>query len=110
MVTPRNPSDLYLAPLLIRLDQELDEYSALSVPDMDFRIVLETNALTDTRQQREEALTRALAHLIDTHDWELQLVDRGLSVSHGDYRVTLGLPKSVRDFLAGSDVTSEASG
>ncbi|MDI1289199.1 MAG: hypothetical protein PSX37_04505 [bacterium] len=100
MATPRNPSDLFLAPLLIRLDQELDEFAGLSRPDLDYRIVLETNALTNTPGLREQALTTALAQIIDTHDWQLEIVGRGLRVSHGGNHVTLGLPESVRVFLA----------
>jgi hypothetical protein len=103
---PHDVLDLYLAPVLLALDERIGEMSALDGPELARRVALEANLPEHTRELREEALLASVAYLIDTHGWALALDRRGVRVSRGLHSVVLGTPSTFQSYL---DRTSPAT-
>lgn len=99
---PHDVPDALLAPVVLRVDARLDEFGAMTGPQLRRKIALLSNIADRTRPQREAALIRAIEHCDVLHGWRLSLDDRGLRLSHGIHAMTLGLPPVVRNFLDGS--------
>lgn len=98
---PRDLSDLYLAPVVLALDERIREFGALRADDLAKRIALESDRLDWSRDERETAILVALSHLIDRHGWTLDWVERGLQLSRGPHSLVLGVPPSLRDYVDG---------
>jgi hypothetical protein len=101
-VLPHDTADLYLAPLLLVLDQRLEELSRLELDELHTHVGLVSDQPDWTREIRELALLQAIRHTIDCHDWELSWHPRGLLVSHGKHRVVLGVPNTFSEYLDGA--------
>lgn len=99
-IAPRDVSDLLLAPLALRLDQELEGLDGLTVAELQLRLSLETNWDPHTSEQRRQLLLEVLERFLQTHEWTLSWGDRGLVLTHDDRRLVLGIPANVRAFLA----------
>jgi hypothetical protein len=99
---PHDVSDLYLAPVVLAIDAKIDELARLNAGQLNDEVALESNTLDITRQMREDALTRTIAHLIDTHHWNLSWDPRGLRLSHDGHTLVLGIPAVFMDYLEGS--------
>ena len=100
-VLPHDISDLHLAPVLLTLDARIEELSKLSLDEFHRHVALVGNRPDWNRAVREGGVVEAVLHLIDCHDWELLWTDRGIQVSHGGHRVTLGVPAMFADYVAG---------
>ncbi|HEV7206652.1 MAG TPA: hypothetical protein VGN18_18750 [Jatrophihabitans sp.] len=98
---PRDLSDLYLAPVVLALDERIREYSALDPVELAKRVELESDRLDWSRDERETAILMALSHLIDLHGWALDWVERGVQLSRGSNSVVLGVPQRLRDYVDG---------
>jgi hypothetical protein len=101
-VLPHDTADLYLAPLLLVLDQRLEELSRLELDQLHAHVGLVSDQPDWTREIRELALLEAIRHTIDFHAWELSWHPRGLLVSHGKHRVVLGVPNTFGEYLDGA--------
>ncbi|MEO6204213.1 MAG: hypothetical protein ABIO67_02350 [Mycobacteriales bacterium] len=99
-LVPHDVSDLLLAPLALRLDQELEGLDGLTAKELQLRVSLETNRDPDTAEQRRQLLLEVLERFWQTHEWTLSWGDRGLVLTHHDHRLVLGIPANVRAFLA----------
>ena len=96
---PHDISDLYLAPTLLALDARIDELGGLSADDLAFTVAVSSDTADWTPEMRSDALLRTLGHLINRHGWELDIVGRGLRISHAGRSVVLGLPPSLWEFV-----------
>ncbi len=101
-VLPHDATDLYLAPLLLALNEHLEELSRLDLDQLHVHVGLVSDQPDWTRDIRETGLLQAIKHTIDCHDWELSWHQRGLLVSHGKHQVVLGIPKTFSDYLDGA--------
>lgn len=98
---PRDIVDIYLSPVALSLDEKLEYLATLSPEKLRYEVALETSDQPKTREGREMALLKTVTHLVNMHGWETGLSPRGLVLSHGEHRLTLGLSESLRDYLEG---------
>lgn len=98
-LAPHDVSDLLLAPLALRLDQELDNLAGLTAEELHLRVSLATDRDPHTGELRRQLLLDMLERFLHTHDWLLSWGDRGLELRHNDRRLVLGIPANVRAFL-----------
>jgi hypothetical protein len=96
---PQNRADLYLAPVALAVDAWLEHAAYVPAQQLRFDLVLVSNIEPSSRADREKALVEAIREAADVHGWDLSLMPRGLRLAHGEHAVTLGLPKSVQQFL-----------
>ncbi|WP_243059380.1 hypothetical protein [Nocardioides sp. SR21] len=99
---PTDITDLYLAPVALRIDRQLAELDHLTEEGIHVWIALTTDHEATTLDERRILALRALAHEVDTHHWDLQHDPRGVRLSHGDNSLVLGIPESLRSYLSGS--------
>lgn len=97
-VKPHSVPDLYLAPVVLELDERLEELGALSPGDLATRVELASNTPGTRVEWRADGLLRTIEQFVDLHDWTLSWDARGLRVSHGKHHVVLGLPETLRTF------------
>jgi hypothetical protein len=98
---PHDPSDLLLAPMALRIDQQLDQLSGLSPRELEMYVCLQTDSDARTHEERRTLLLEALTRDVDTRAWELSWEERGLALRHAGRHLVLGTPDSVRHYLAG---------
>ncbi len=109
---PRSGSDLALAPVLIRLEQNLELLrTARSIP---FELALELNddeRSYPTPQTRAARLLRAATRNVNLHGLTAASTAdlNGLSVSHGEYRVSLMLGARLADYVRSGAATALTS-
>ncbi len=99
-IAPHDISDLLLAPLALRLDQELEAVSGLTAEELHLRVCLTTDRDPRTTEQRRRLLLEMLERYVDTHAWRLSWGARGLVLSHDHRQIVLGVPDNVRRFVA----------
>lgn len=98
---PHDVADVLLAPVVLHVDQRLDEYGRMTSHQLRQEIAVLADLPDQTRSLREASLLRALEHHQDLHGWVLGLDDRGVRLTHATHGLTLGLPIAVRDYLDG---------
>jgi len=98
---PQGLSDLYLAPVAIGLDAQIEEFARLSADELKMRVSVGSDSLSRTRSEREVGLLEALRQGVDCHGWVLAWDPRGLRISNDDHSLVLGVPPSFRDLLDG---------
>lgn len=96
---PRNPTDLYLAPVVLAMDARIDHLGRLDCDQLQLQVALESDSPDRTRVQRENALIRTIGHLTDTHGWELSWDSRGLRLTHQQNALVLGVPAVFKEYL-----------
>jgi hypothetical protein len=96
---PHDAADLYLAPVLLAVDARIEELGKLDKDGLTYEVALESDSPGVTRHMRQEALIRAVTHLIDCHHWELSWDPRGLRLTHDSHTFVLGVPAVFRDYL-----------
>jgi hypothetical protein len=101
-VLPHDAADLYLAPLLLVLNERLEELNGLALDDLRVHVGLVSDQPDWSRDMRETGLLHAISHTIDCHDWTLSWHQRGLRVSHGKHQVVLGVPATFAGYLDGA--------
>lgn len=98
---PHDVTDVMLAPVVLHVDQRLEQYGRMTSHQLRMEIALLADLPDHTRALREASLIRALEHHQELHGWALELDDRGVRLTHGTHGFTLGLPVAVRDYLDG---------
>ncbi len=98
-IAPHDISDLLLAPLVLRLDQELEALSGITAKELRLRICLATDRDPHTGDQRRRLLLEMLQRFVQAHAWTLSWGQRGLVLTNDDHRLVLGIPANVRAFL-----------
>lgn len=96
---PTDITDLYLAPVALRLDRQLAALAHLTEERIHVWVAVVTDREAATPEERRELTLRALRHEVDTHQWHLQHDPRGIRLSHGDHSLVLGIPESLRSYL-----------
>ncbi len=101
-VLPHDAADLYLAPLLLVLNERLEELSRLELDELHIHVGVTSDQPDWNREIRETGLLQTIGHLIDCHHWALSWHPRGLLVSHGQHQVVLGTPATFAEYLEGA--------
>jgi len=96
---PHDVVDLYLAPVAITLDGQLEDLSHMTVHELDVHVGVRTDHDPLDVAGRRAGLLKAFTHVTDMHGWTLAWGDRGLLISHAEHRLTLGLPQNLRNYL-----------
>ena len=96
---PHDMTDLYLAPVVLAVDARIEELGQLDQAGLAYEVALESDSPDFTRRMREEALIRAITHLIDCHGWEFRWDPRGLRLTHDAHTFVLGIPALFREYL-----------
>ena len=97
---PHDVADLYLSPVAIELDRRLADYEGLSEKDVTYRVAVSTNREPGPKESRPGLLLADLTHAMELHGWHLEWVPRGLRMRNGDHELVLGVPESLRTYLA----------
>jgi hypothetical protein len=104
---PHDMADMYLAPVVLAVDDAIQELGRMDPDELALQIGLRSDR-PDWRQDfREEALLFAVAHLIELHGWTLTWSPRGIRLAHGERHVVLGVPDSFRRYLDGAPQTDK---
>ncbi len=98
--TPHDLPDLYLAPVVLELDRRLEAMTGRAVHQLDIDVALATDRQPIDAERRSALMLATLTHLLTMHGWVAGWDPRGLRLSHESHRVVLGLPASVRAYLA----------
>jgi hypothetical protein len=101
-VLPHDISDLYLAPVVLALDAQIEELSRLDADQLVRQVALVANTEGWTRKQRESGLLVTICHTIDCHDWVLAWDARGVRLTHDEHHLVLGVPPTFTQYLSGS--------
>lgn len=99
---PHDVTDLYLAPVVLAADARIEELGQLDKDGLAYEVALESDSPDFTRQMRQEALIRAVTHLLDSHHWEFRWDPRGLRLTHGEHTFVLGIPAVFLEYLDAS--------
>jgi len=99
---PHDIADLYLAPVALAVDARIEELGHLGKDQLAYEVALESDSPGFTRSMRQEALIRAITHLIDTHDWTFGWDPRGIRLSHDAHTFVLGIPATLREYVEDS--------
>ncbi len=100
--SPHDLTDLYLAPVALTVDARIEELGRLSKEQLAYEVALESDTPDFTRDMREDALIRAITHLVDTHHWTFSLDPRGLRLTHDAHTFVLGIPAAFVQYLEDS--------
>jgi hypothetical protein len=103
MVRPHDITDLYLAPVVLAIDAELERLRGKSYDDILMYIALSTNREPRPRAEKRQYFIEAVTKFIDLHGWVVTCHPRGLRLSHDDHQIVLGLPPAVYAYLELSD-------
>jgi hypothetical protein len=101
MTIPHDVTDLALAPVVLALDERLEDLGRLDLHGLGQRIALDTNGLDSTRDMREHGLILAVQRQIDLHGWKLTWEPRGFALTHGPHRVVLGASPAMHAYVGG---------
>jgi hypothetical protein len=100
---PRDLTDLYLSPVVLAIDERIEELGHRDVGDLAVDVAVASNRRDETRPMREEALLITVGHLVETHGWTLSWDPRGLRLTNSEHTVVLGVPPVFDSYLAGVD-------
>jgi len=100
---PHSAADLALAPVLIRIEQNLARLRTYQ--DLDFALSLDLNddnRWYHTATERAERVQRSAVRDVDLHGWTVTPTadGQGLAVSHGGYTVSVMLGQRLADYVA----------
>jgi len=99
---PHDISDLYLAPVLLELEDQLEELGSLDAEQLRFSVGLTSASTSDDLEDRKAGLLRAILDAVDLRGWEATWDVRGLRLTHSSHTFVLGLPPNFAVFLAGN--------
>lgn len=100
--SPHDITDLYLAPVALAVDARIEELGRLNKEQLAYEVALESDTPDFTRGMREDALIRAITHLVDAHHWTFSMDPRGLRLTHDTHTFVLGIPAIFAEYLDGS--------
>jgi hypothetical protein len=99
---PHSTADLALAPILIRIEQNLARLRTYQ--DLDFALSLDLNddnRWYHTTTERAERVQRSAVRDVDLHGWTVTPTadGQGLAVSRGEYTVSVMLGQRLADYV-----------
>lgn len=103
MTRPRDIADLYLAPVVLKIDAELEALRGKTQDDVLTFIALTTNKEPFSLSERRAFFIEAVTRFHDMHGWVATCDPRGLRLTHGEHQLVLGLPAVVRSYLRLTD-------
>lgn len=109
MARPHNLTDLYLAPVVLSIDAELELLRGKSEEDLPMYIALATNQEPRSISERRRYLLEALTRFQDMHGWAATWHPRGLRLSNADHHLVLGVPLNVHTYLALSEASPDGT-
>jgi len=101
MPSPKDLTDLFLAQVVLSVDDELLALGELEPERLALDITIDADLEPDSTEERAVYAIQRISRNVVLHGWELAWNPRGLEVSHGGRSVTLGLPDNLRRYLAG---------
>lgn len=100
-IRPHDIVDLYLAPVALSVDANLQSLSGLSSEKIGGEVALVTNLDPRDTDERRRAVLETVTHLVEMHGWSASWHERGLQLSHEEHRLVLGIPPSLHTYLGG---------
>ena len=97
---PHDVTDLYLAPIVLALDERLEELGALTDDQLRRRIAVDADESDWVDAPTAEQVLRTIAFVLDLRGWELAWHARGIALSHGRYHIVLGAPANLTRYAA----------
>jgi hypothetical protein len=97
--TPRDITDLFLAPVALQVDHRLEELARLDRDELHKRVALESNNETWERARRARDVVHTVTYLLDLHGWTAAWDDRGIRLGHGHHSLVLGVPGNIRAYV-----------
>jgi len=97
---PHDMTDLYLSPVALEIDQRLEALAGKTIEELDVQVALATNAVPADAGSRASLMLESLTHLLPLHGWKVAWDRRGLRLSHLEHELVLGVPDSVRQYVA----------
>jgi hypothetical protein len=102
---PKDPVDLALAPVAVRIDHNLSRIRDMSPSsiDADLQLQLDTLPHGDDAGERCERVRALALREVDLHGWEAAVSHdwTRLRLSGGSVSIELGLSAAIRDYIAG---------
>lgn len=89
---PHDICDLYLAPVALKIDRELDDLAGDAAEDIVTWIAMCTDRKAHSRDERHDLARRALQHLVDTHGWDVRHDAREIRLTHQGHSPRPGNP------------------
>lgn len=98
---PHDVTDLYLAPVVLAVEERIEELGGLPLKELALRVAMDTDTGDWTVGMRTDGMVRAIGYLIDLRGWELSWHPRGIAVTHDNHRVVLGIPPTFARYVDG---------
>ena len=100
---PHSVADLALAPVLINIERNLARLR--DAEDLEYELALELNddsAWYHNPGERARRVQQIATRDVDVHGWKIEPTadHQGLTVQHGDYRVSIMLGSRLTDYIA----------
>lgn len=99
-IRPHDITDMFLSPVALHFDRRLAALTGRTHQQIDLEVALATNREPRSADERARFLLESLTQMVPAHGWDVSWDRRGLRLSHADHEVTLGIPDSVREYLA----------
>jgi hypothetical protein len=101
---PKSTTDLFLAPVAVEIDRNLQRLRDLSPAEIAAELDLELDRPESSSAGREERTTRVLQvalRNVNLHEWEGTISDDGarLHLEGGSVSIDLGLSASIMQYL-----------
>src|SRR6185437_6066476 len=97
---PQDIAELYLAPVAMQVDGQIDSLSGLGQDELARRIAAGSDRPDWLPEIRADAVLPTVGHLVDPHAWSLAWDERGIRLEHGHRSLVLGVPANVRQYIA----------
>jgi hypothetical protein len=98
MRVPHDLDDLRLAPVALAVEAKLQELGELPLPELRFRIALDSDLPDWQVSQRRDAVLACVRRDLVLGDWQLAWDPRGVRLHHDLHSLVLGLPPTVARF------------
>ena len=97
---PRDYTDLFLAPVALRVDARLADFAELNRDQLHERVVLASGRQASQQKHRSDDVVASVTQLLDMHGWTASWGSRGIQLSHGDHSLVLGIPRNIAEYVA----------
>jgi hypothetical protein len=98
---PRDVADLYLAPVVLAIDERIEELATLDANELRQRVGVEVDGRDWSREQRALGLLQTVCHFIDCRGWTLSWDERGIRLTSNEHTCVLGIPATFIGYVAG---------
>jgi hypothetical protein len=99
MTRPHDLTDLFLAPVALAIDTEIESLERMTHDELLCYIPLVLNREPRDVDERRRDFVEAVTRHHDLHGWRASCEPRGLRLRNGEHTIVLGLPPNVRSYL-----------